>query len=1023
MKLIQCFAVLFLFCRGQLDAQFKQELKFERNADASIGVEDARLDPDLLRSRSGKPNGGSTVLTQPGPLKKVTFGEAAEIYRDVDGIYAAKGVSLFGSQGAADGAIEQFLVEQLSWESDGDNQTRIFDVRHDEYYKVIKVQQYYRGLKVYGAQAVFHEQGGGLNFFLGHLRPDLSLEKTVPNILPDQLEVLMEDEFPYSSAWDVPVGIDRLFAKDRFQWELVVYPYNGKDILCYHVIAYPDRVHPKELFVDAQTGEVIHAYDAYCKLHDKPALPDALLPPEIGSGRDVFNVQHNNLKTWSSGGTYFLIDASQPMFREDLSTMPNNPVGAIWTLDGNNGSPQRQDFSVTQHTDDDNNWGDPVAVTAHLNAQKAYDYFRNTFGRNSINGTGGTIVSITNITDPNGNSMGNAFWNGQAIFYGNGDAAFKALARGLDVAGHEMSHGVIQATANLRYQGESGALNESFADIFGAMIDRDDWLIGEDVVRPTAFPSGALRDMQNPHNGGSGLQDVGKGWQPAHYDERYTGQENNGGVHINSGIANRAYVLFASDSRVGKSTAEQIYYKVLTEMLTVSSDFADLRTALEFVVDRDYGMDSGIWAALQNAMNQTGMPGGGQINGGGQEFDTNPGDQFLLMTTQDAEGIYYYDLSGGTSPIKLYDINLLSKPSVTDDGSFAMFIDGQNRIRFMSDWAESAEIGFAFNPPLGIWRNVVVSKQGDKFAALTDSLNNALYVFDLVGQNVRRYVLTNPTYTDGVVTGDVLYPDAIEFDHFGEYIMYDALNRIEGQSGEDIDYWDIGFVEVWDNQGETFAGGRIHKLFNGLPDNASIGNPTFSKNDPNRIAFDLLEGNEWYVLEMNIETRDLGLVVENNTIGYPNYDVEDKLLIYDRKDGPLGQEQALWVSALKDEGLGSASAGQAYISGGHWGVWYADGARIISSVEDEFSDSFSWSIYPNPVTDRLYVNARFGEFEDFVRLRIFDVSGRSYGDLRYNSLDRLSVEIDMSGYSSGLYVLQLQTANEVRMIRFVKVGS
>jgi bacillolysin len=142
---------------------------------------------------------------------------------------------------------------------------------------------------------------------------------------------------------------------------------------------------------------------------------------------------------------------------------------------------------------------------------------------------------LINVADEDGSSMGNAFWNGQAMFYGNGDGAFQPLARGLDVAGHEMTHGVVQSTANLDYEGESGALNESFADVFGSMIDRDDWKIGEDVVKTSAFPSGALRSLEDPHNGAS-TNNFNAGWQPRHYDERYKGTEDNGGVHINSGI-------------------------------------------------------------------------------------------------------------------------------------------------------------------------------------------------------------------------------------------------------------------------------------------------------------------------------------------------------------------------------------------------------------------------------------------------------------------------------------------------------
>ena len=190
----------------------------------------------------------------------------------------------------------------------------------------------------------------------------------------------------------------------------------------------------------------------------------------------------------------------------------------------------------------------------------------------------GNIISLINVADEDGDRMDNAFWNGQAIFYGRGKQAFSSpLARGLDVAAHELGHGVIQTTANLNYQGESGALNESFADVFGVLVENEDWLIGEDIVNKNFFKS-ALRDMADPHNGGSSLND--NGWQPAHYEERYTGREDNGGVHINSGIANKAFYLFATHEDVGVELAEQVYYSVLTNYLTRSSQFVDMRVAV-----------------------------------------------------------------------------------------------------------------------------------------------------------------------------------------------------------------------------------------------------------------------------------------------------------------------------------------------------------------------------------------------------------------------------------------------------------
>ncbi|MFQ5639428.1 MAG: M4 family metallopeptidase [bacterium] len=98
-----------------------------------------------------------------------------------------------------------------------------------------------------------------------------------------------------------------------------------------------------------------------------------------------------------------------------------------------------------------------------------FEYYENVHGRKAIDGKGSTIFSIVHITEE-GQSMGNAFWSGNVMAYGDGNALFKPLAVGLDVAGHELTHGVIQHTVNLEYKFQSGALNESLADVFGDMV-------------------------------------------------------------------------------------------------------------------------------------------------------------------------------------------------------------------------------------------------------------------------------------------------------------------------------------------------------------------------------------------------------------------------------------------------------------------------------------------------------------------------------------------------------------------------
>lgn len=223
---------------------------------------------------------------------------------------------------------------------------------------------------------------------------------------------------------------------------------------------------------------------------------------------------------------------------------------------------------------------DPVAQAAHDGAGKVYDYYFNTFKRDGVDGQGGALVSTVHYgTDPQ--DAENAAWIGeyQQMIYGDGGKIFKPLSYGLDVIGHEFTHGVTGATADLTYQAQSGALNESYSDVFGAMIDRANWTIGETVIKSPPYPRPYLRSMQDPNMQGEydktdPLNSVG---QPATLSE-YAKLPNsrkgdNGGVHVNSGIPN--HVAFLIGQKIGKEKLEQIYYRTLTQYLTPDSQFAD----------------------------------------------------------------------------------------------------------------------------------------------------------------------------------------------------------------------------------------------------------------------------------------------------------------------------------------------------------------------------------------------------------------------------------------------------------------
>lgn len=184
----------------------------------------------------------------------------------------------------------------------------------------------------------------------------------------------------------------------------------------------------------------------------------------------------------------------------------------------------------------------------------AYDYFKSAFGRDSYDNQGATLLSTIRYRPSPSTVFANARWTGSQMQYGEGFAV-------KDVTAHELTHAVTDRSANLVYQGQSGALNESFSDIFGAMVDRDDWLIGEDI------PGGAIRSMEDPAKFGD----------PANLAGFVTTCLDSGGVHTNSGIPNKAFVNYATS--LGKDKAQQIAYRSLTIYLNPHSSFEDARAA------------------------------------------------------------------------------------------------------------------------------------------------------------------------------------------------------------------------------------------------------------------------------------------------------------------------------------------------------------------------------------------------------------------------------------------------------------
>lgn len=261
------------------------------------------------------------------------------------------------------------------------------------------------------------------------------------------------------------------------------------------------------------------------------------------------------------------------------------------------------------------------AAVADASVNQAYDGLGDTFDfyyaayqRNSIDNAGLALKATVHYSK----KYDNAFWNGQEMIFGDGDGViFNGFTSSVDVIGHELTHGVTGSEANLNYQGQSGALNESISDVFGSMVkqfsanpkqtaDKADWLIGDHLLAK-GVNGIALRSMKAP---GTAYDDkvLGKDDQPADMKHYVHTAEDNGGVHTNSGIPNRAFYLVASSiGGFSWEKAGQIWYDTLTDpRLKRTADFSAFANLTVLNASHRYGAGNEA-KAVADAWNQVGV--------------------------------------------------------------------------------------------------------------------------------------------------------------------------------------------------------------------------------------------------------------------------------------------------------------------------------------------------------------------------------------------------------------------------------
>ncbi len=645
-------------------------------------------------------------------------------------------------------------------------------IENDRGEAIIRLDRIYKNLPVWGRQLVVTEKNGSVVSITGKFRGIPDNIDVSSRLSESQLDDLVSSEFEdYGPSYVSIKSVDR-----------GIYIESKIPIYSYRVIVEASRGRQWELYFSPSTEFLI------------AKIPLFYETSTSSTGTDLMGVTRS-FNSEFEDNEYVLVDQSFPQGSYSFV--------AEWDEEGS--------AQYVASSSANSGW-DAAGVSAIYNSKQTHDYFFNTHGRSSYDGNGAKLISIVNATDE-GEPWFNATWNGSFMTYGTGADGSKNLAIALDVAGHEFSHAVVQFTSNLRYQNQSGALNESFADFFGAMIDRDDWYIGEDILYPYG-PYDYLRDMMNPSSTG----------QPGHMDNFMnlpnTEEGDKGGVHYNSGIQNRALYLLAEGltseglgASVGKAKAETLAYATL-QKLTADAEFIDSANTMMLEAQSIYGSSSAEYQSVSDAWEAVGVTTSVVVSEGGtDDIALTTGDDvlaYLYPTDGAIENLWdeEYDIyvtvinqpfSGYVSSTEIGPINDFpatgSQPSLhtdEDNNLFAAYvgIDGKARWTYVANTSEDTEILDRTDV-----NSVATSPSGDMFGVVLNG-GKTIYIYNFADGAWEAITVEGPSYSTDGEGASVEYVDAINFDVTGQKIIFDFRMCTPVPEAECQGLWSIGIYDL-----------------------------------------------------------------------------------------------------------------------------------------------------------------------------------------------------------------------------------
>ena len=627
---------------------------------------------------------------------------------------------------------------------------------------------------------------------------------------------------------------------------------------------------PYDIFIDAETGNVAKALTL--------AYESAVSASGTAIDGSKVSFQANQ-----NGSSYQMVDSRFPLgYKTLFFAIESDSVDLIESSSPNSGWPVN-------------------AVSALAFTKETIDYFKDNHNYDAVDPDGANLL-VGFDGDKEGASF-NSYSNQMELGTGEGGYARSGLsfAAAKDVVGHELTHGVVAGSSGLRYEFQSGALNESFSDFFGSMIDGDDWDMGEDLLSPSGKPT---RNMAVPADSLTA--------QPSHYSEyqSLSKSNDNGGVHIYSGIPNRALYLLAEGLSeenlgvsIGRGKTANLAFLTMTG-LTPSASFDEAAEYMASIARIEYASEPEIYDATVLAWRSVGLP---------QTTITTSSVLNSTVSSQDITAVAhlkpYYSTSSYAPEDNYYSINiqffLNSNPEFNSEDNFPITTDQFSKytrpvLFSMSDTNLSLIYQRKVDDSYYLWTgsndDEIFLDDGSNIAGIDGTNSNEMIAISVV--NTNKIVITGsagtvvheiimPSTAENTAGQPVTYIDVVRFDPTGRFVVFDfyvcALGETDCSSFTNGN-WSIGILDV--------VSGLVEFPFPSKPARFDIGFPAFSNLTDRYITLDVVEKTEdegvrSAVIIFDRRTGDATRVSATDlttekfgAYGYPSFSADDTSIVY-----------------------------------------------------------------------------------------------------------------------------------------------